>query len=50
MDLKFTLSGPRGKTCADCSHFQAPKPGLLNGMCFNHEVPATAGCNFFRKK
>jgi hypothetical protein len=48
MDVKYTDRGKKGKTCADCKHFQPEGDGL--GKCFGHEVSAKGSCNMFEPK
>ncbi len=48
MDVKYTVQGEKGKTCAECQHFQADGAG--KGKCFGHEVVTQGSCNLFEKK
>jgi len=48
MDVKYVAKGEKGKTCADCKHFQTEGAG--KGKCFGYEVVAEGSCNLFTKK
>ena len=48
MDVKYVEKGEKGKTCADCKHYEDEGEGM--GKCFGHEVMAAGSCNYFDPK
>ena len=50
MEVKYTLKGEPGKTCADCQFYKPnpDNPGI--GDCFGHEVEAQGSCKMFQPK
>jgi len=48
MEVKYVEKGKKGKTCADCKHFEDQDDGM--GKCFGHEVMAEGSCNYFEPK
>ena len=48
MDVKYVEKGEKGKTCADCKHYEDEGDGM--GKCFGHEVMAAGSCNYFDPK
>ena len=48
MDVKYEEKAGKGKTCADCKHFEDDEDGM--GKCFGHQVAAAGGCNLFEHK
>ena len=48
MDVKYTVKGEKGKTCADCKFYEST--GGSTGKCFGHEVLAAGSCNMFTAK
>lgn len=49
-EVNYTPNGPAGKTCLECTNYQADASNPDIGKCFGHDVVATGSCNFFQAK
>jgi len=50
MEIKYVQNGEKGRTCADCKHFERDVNMQGAGKCFGNEVSAEGGCNFFEAR
>ncbi len=50
MEIKYVPKGEKGKTCADCKHFERDTDMQGMGKCFGQEVIEEGSCNFFESK
>jgi len=49
-DVGYVKDGPKGKTCADCKHYEEEVENPDIGKCMGHEVGAKASCKYFEPK
>ena len=49
-DLKYVEKGEKGRTCAECKHFEEVSRNSGIGKCFGHDVKAEGSCNYFESK
>lgn len=49
-DIQYRKKGPRGRTCADCKHYEAESENRKTGKCMGQDVEEEATCNFFEPK
>jgi len=50
MDVKYTPKGEKGRSCADCKHYEAEVSRQGLGKCFGREVVAAGSCAYFEPK
>jgi hypothetical protein len=49
-DVNYKKNGPKGRTCADCKHYEADKMNAKIGKCMGQDVEADATCDLFEPK